>query len=336
MKDFIEKLVDGEDLTADEAANAMKTVMSGEASDAQIASFLTALRIKGETPQEIASLAEVMHDFAEKIYPDVDGTLVDVCGTGGDQLNTFNISTTSMFIVAAAGIPVAKHGNRSITSKCGSADVLEALGVNLDMEFNKIRECIEKIGIGFMYAPLHHSAMKYVMPARRELGVRTVFNILGPLTNPANARAQLMGVFDPDLTEKLANVFKILGLKHTIVAYGEPGLDELSTLGKTKISELREGQIKTYYIKPEDYGLRKAKPRDIKGGSTMENTKILREILASADGCAKTDITLLNASAGIVAGGGADNLEEGLEIAKEVLYSGKAYKKLNEFIDFAR
>ncbi|OYT55031.1 MAG: anthranilate phosphoribosyltransferase [Candidatus Altiarchaeales archaeon ex4484_2] len=223
MKDFIEKLVDGEDLTADEAANAMKTVMSGEASDAQIASFLTALRIKGETPQEIASLAEVMHDFAEKIYPDVDGTLVDVCGTGGDQLNTFNISTTSMFIVAAAGIPVAKHGNRSITSKCGSADVLEALGVNLDMEFNKIRECIEKIGIGFMYAPLHHSAMKYVMPARRELGVRTVFNILGPLTNPANARAQLMGVFDPDLTEKLANVFKILGLKHTIVAYGEPG-----------------------------------------------------------------------------------------------------------------
>ncbi len=336
MKDFIEKLVDGRDLTADEAANAMKTVMSGEASDAQIASFLTALRIKGETPTEIASLAEVMHDFAEKIYPDVDGTLVDVCGTGGDQLNTFNISTTSMFIVAAAGIPVAKHGNRSITSKCGSADVLEALGINLDMEFNKIRECIEQTGIGFMYAPLHHSAMKHVMPVRRELGVRTVFNILGPLTNPANARAQLMGVFDPGLTEKLASVFKILGLKHAIVAYGEPGLDELSTLGKTKISELRDGRIRSYFIKPGDYGLRKAEPGDIKGGSAIENTEMLREILASGDGGARTDITLLNASAGIVVGGKAGDLEEGLETARDILYSGKAYKKLNEFIDFAR
>ncbi|MEA1924257.1 MAG: anthranilate phosphoribosyltransferase [Candidatus Altiarchaeota archaeon] len=336
MKKVIEKLVDGKDLTADEAASAMKTIMSGKSSDAQSASFLTAIRIKGETPQEIAALAKVMHDFAGKIDPRVDGTLVDVCGTGGDLLNTFNISTTSMFIVAAAGIPVAKHGNRSITSKCGSADVLEALGVNLEMEFDKIRECIEETGIGFMYAPLHHSAMKHVMPVRRELGVRTVFNMLGPLTNPANARAQVMGVFNPDLTEKLASVFKILNLEHAIVAYGEPGLDELSTLGKTKISELRGGQIKTYYIRPEDYGLRKAKPGDIQGGTAIENTEILRDVLASKDGGAKTDIALLNASAGIVAGGGADNIGEGLEVAREVLYSGKAYKKLNEFIDFAR
>ncbi len=336
MKKFIEKLVGGRDLTADEATSAMKTIMSGESTNAQSASFLTALRIKGETPQEIASLATVMHDFAEKIDPRVDGTLVDVCGTGGDELNTFNISTTSMFIVAAAGIPVAKHGNRSITSKCGSADVLKALGVNLEMEFDRIRECIEKVGIGFMYAPLHHSAMKHVMPVRRELGVRTVFNILGPLTNPANARAQVMGVFDPGLTEKLAKVFMILGMDHAIVAYGEPGLDELSTLGKTKISELRDGEIKTYFIRPADYGLRKANAGDIMGGSVDENKEILSEVLACGNGCARTDITLLNASAGIVAGGKADNLEEGLNVARNVLQSGRAQKKLEEFVDFAK
>jgi len=336
MKEFIQKFVEGKNLTAEESERAMETIMSGKATDAQIAGFLVGLRMKKETPTEIASFARIMRKFSQKIKPKVDKTLVDVCGTGGDKLKTFNISTTAMFVVSAAGIPVAKHGNRAISSNCGSADVLEELGINLNLKFEKIEEGIEKIGIGFMFAPLHHSAMKYVMPARRELGVRTVFNILGPLTNPANADAQLMGVFDPDLTEKLAKVFKLLKLKSAMVAHGEPGLDELSTLGKTKISELREGKIRTYFVKPEDFGLKRAKPRDMGGGSTTENARILTDILEGNDRGPRTEIALLNSAAGIVVGNEVNNLEEGIEIAKDVLDSGKAYKKLNEFIDFAR
>ncbi len=336
MKEFIQKLVEGKDLTAEESGRAMGIIMSGKATDAQIGSFLTALKMKGETPEEIATFARIMRKFAETINPRVDGTLVDVCGTGGDMLKTFNISTTSMFVISAAGIPIAKHGNRAITSNCGSADVLEELGVNLNLKFEKIREGIENIGIGFMFAPSHHLAMKYVMPARRELGVRTVFNILGPLTNPANASAQLMGVFDPGLTEKLAEVFRLLGLKHAIVAHGEPGLDEISNLGKTRISELCDGKIRTYYVKPEDFGIKRTKPGDIAGGSTKENAKILRDILKGEDAGPRTDIVLLNSAAGIVVGGMADDLKEGLEIAREVLDSGRAYKKLNEFIDFMK
>jgi len=335
MKEFIQKLVEGKNLTEEESRRAMQMIMSGKATDAQIAGFLIALRMKGETPEEIAEFAGVMREFSRKIEPRIE-PLVDVCGTGGDRINTFNISTTTMFIVSASGIPVAKHGNRAVSSRCGSADVLEELGINLNLEPEKIREGIEKIGIGFMFAPLHHSAMKYVMPARRELGVRTVFNILGPLTNPANASAQLMGVFDPDLTEKMAEVFRLLKLKSAIVAYGEPGLDELSTLGKTKISELRDGKIRTYFIRPEDFGLSKAKAEDITGGSVKENARILRDILSGEETGARRDITLLNSAAGIVVGGVADNLKEGYEIARDVLDSGKAYKKLEEFIEFAK
>ena len=335
MKEFIQKLVEGKNLTEEESRRAMQMIMSGKATDAQIAGFLIALRMKGETPEEIAEFAGVMREFSRKIEPRIE-PLVDVCGTGGDRINTFNISTTAMFIVSASGIPVAKHGNRAVSSRCGSADVLEELGINLNLEPEKIREGIEKIGIGFMFAPLHHSAMKYVMPARRELGVRTVFNILGPLTNPANASSQLMGVFDPDLTEKLAEVFRLLKLKSAIVAYGEPGLDELSTLGKTKISELRDGKIRTYFVKLEDFGLSKAKAEDIAGGSARENARILRDILSGEETGAKRDITLLNSAAGIVVGGVADNLKEGYEIARDVLDSGRAYKKLEEFIEFAK
>lgn len=336
MREFIQKLVEGRDLSQEESEKAMETIMSGKATDAQIGSFLTALRMKGETPVEIAEFARVMRKFSRKIKPKVDRTLVDVCGTGGDKIKTFNISTTTMFIVSAAGIPIAKHGNRAITSNCGSADVLEELGINLNLEFERIEDGIQRVGIGFMFAPLHHSAMKYVMPTRRELGVRTVFNILGPLTNPANADAQLMGVFDPNLTEKLAEVFRLLGLKSAMVAYGEPGLDEISTLGKTKISELREGKIKTYFVKPEDFGLERVKPEDLTGGSARENAKILRDILSGRETGAKRDITLLNSAAGIVVGGTANNLKEGFEIANDVLDSGKAYKKLEEFIEFAK
>ena len=335
MKEFIQKLVEGKNLTEEESRKAMETIMSGKATDAQIAGFLIALRMKGETPEEIAEFAGVMREFSRKIEPRIE-PLVDVCGTGGDRINTFNISTTAMFIVSASGIPVAKHGNRAVSSRCGSADVLEELGINLNLEPEKIREGIEKIGIGFMFAPLHHSAMKYVMPARRELGVRTVFNILGPLTNPANASAQLMGVFDPELTERLAEVFGLLKLKSAIVAYGEPGLDELSTLGKTKISELKDGKVRTYFIRPEDFGLSRAKVEDITGGSAKENARILRDILSGEETGARRDITLLNSAAGIVVGGVADNLKEGYEIARDVLDSGKAHNKLEEFIEFAK
>jgi len=336
MKKIISKIVEGKNLSSEESEEAMKTIMSGNSNEIEISAFLTALRMKDESPEEIASFAKVMREFAERIEPSVTGTLVDVCGTGGDKLNTFNISTTAMFVVAGAGIPVAKHGNRALTSKSGSADVLEELGVNLNSSFDKIKESIEKVGIGFMFAPQHHSAMRHVMPVRKGLGFRTVFNILGPLTNPANAKAQLMGVFDPELTETLANVFKLLGLERAIVAHGDPGLDELSTLGKTKVSELKEGNVKTYFIEPEDFGLSIAKEEDISGGTVKENAEILTKILSGEDTGPRRDITLLNAAAGILVGGVADNLTEGMEVARETLESGKAYKKLQEFVEFAK
>ena len=335
MKEFIQKIIEGKNLTARESEKAMDRIMSGEATPSQIGSFLTGLRMKGESPTEISSLAKVMRKFAQKIKPNVDGLLVDVCGTGGDKIKTFNISTTSMFIVSAAGIPIAKHGNRAITSQCGSADVLEELGIELNLEFEKIKKAIEKVGIGFMFAPAHHLAMKYVMPTRRELGIRTVFNILGPLTNPANVQAQLMGVFGPNLTEKLTEVFKLLGLKQAMVVYGEPGLDEISNLGKTKLSELKNGKIKTYFVKPEDFGFKKAKAKDLAGGDKKENVKILTDILSGREKGPKRDIVILNSAAGIVVGNKAKDLKQGIKIARDVLGKGLAYKKLEEFIGFA-
>jgi len=309
-------------------------MMSGTATEADIAAFLVALKMKGESPEEIAAMAKVMREYAVKIRPEVDGVLVDMCGTGGDKSNTFNISTTAMFIVAGAGIPVAKHGNRAMTSKCGSADVLEALGVDLSTDPQKIKKSIEEVGLGFMFAPMHHSATKHVMPVRKALGYRTVFNILGPLTNPASAKAQLMGVYDPTLTEKLAQVFGILGLVNAMVVHGEPGLDELSTVGKTKISELKEGKVNTYYIQPEDYGLSKATMADLLGGSPQENATILRNIINGSDTGPRKDIVLLNAAAGIVVGGKADSLKEGLVMAEKVLDEGIANKKLHEYIKY--
>ncbi|MCK4781576.1 anthranilate phosphoribosyltransferase [Candidatus Parcubacteria bacterium] len=336
MEEFIQKLTDGKNLTTKESEKVMEIIMSGKATCAQIKSFLRLLDEKGETSKEIAGFAKIMRKFAETIKPEVDRMLVDMCGTGGDALKTFNISTTSMFIVAACGIPVAKHGNRAITSKCGSADVLEELGINLNLSFGKIKEGIEKVGIGFMFAPAHHLAMKHVMPARQELNMRTVFNILGPLTNPANANAQVMGVFNSNLTETLAEVFRILGIERAMVVHGEPGLDEISTMGETKISELYKGRIETYHIMPEDFGLRRAKEKDLVGRSTTKNARILKSILRGEDAGPRTDIVLLNSAAGIVLGGRAKNLNHGLNIARDVLDRGEAYEKLREFIEFAR
>jgi len=334
LKQIIQKLADNKDLTADEAKEAMQEIMSGSATDAQIAGFLTAMRMKGETPEEIASLALIMRKFAENIHPKVSGTLVDTCGTGGDKLDTFNISTTAMFVVAGAGIPIAKHGNRSVSSQCGSADVLEALGVKIDFEPKKVEECIEKIGIGFMFAPLFHKSMKYVMPARTQLGIRTVFNILGPLSNPANAQGQVIGVFDEKLTEKITEVLKIIGIKKAMVVHGMHGLDEISTIGETKISELINGKINNYIINPGEFGLKRANAEDLAGGDAKENARILINILKGEDLGARKDIVLLNAAAGIVVGGRADSIMDGLKLAKDAVDSGRAYRKLEEMIAY--
>ena len=334
MKEILSKVVAGRDLSSEEAEKAIKRIMSGQSNDIEITALLTGLKIKGETPEEIAAFANVMREFAVRIDPKVSGTLVDMCGTGGDGSNTFNISTTAMFIVAGAGIPVAKHGNRALTSKCGSADVLEALGADLTANPEKIRKSIEEVGIGFMFAPIYHSATKHVMPVRKALSYRTVFNILGPLTNPANAKAQLMGVYDPDLTEKLVEVFRMLGPEKAMVVHGSPGLDELSTVGESKVSELKDGKVNTYHIRPEDLGIRKTDLKHLLGGTAAENAEMLTKILNKEDSGPKRDITLLNAAAGIVMGGKAADLEEGLVIAEEVLESGRAAKKLKEYIEY--
>jgi anthranilate phosphoribosyltransferase len=331
MKEYIKKASEGVSLTEEEAEEAMKLIMSGESTDAQNGAFLTALRIKGESPREIAGFAKVMREYAMKIHPKVDGRLVDVCGTGGDQQHTFNISTTAMFVTAGAGVYIAKHGNRSITSQCGSADILEALGARIDLKPEKIEECIEKTGIGFMFAPLHHPAMKHVMPARKQIGIRTVFNILGPLTNPANAEAQLMGVFDPRLTDKIAKVFKLLGLKHVLVVHGEPGLDEISNIGRTRITEMKDGVIMSKNITPEELNIKKASLEDIRGSTPAENAETARKILSGEIKGPMLDIVLLNAAGGLIVGGVADGFEDGVDIARKVVESGKALKKLEEF-----
>ncbi|RLG37412.1 MAG: anthranilate phosphoribosyltransferase [Candidatus Alkanophagales archaeon] len=334
MSELVAKLVEFKDLSNAEAERAMAAMMSGEASDTEISAFLVALRMKGETATEISAFARKMREFAVHINPKVE-TLVDVCGTGGDAVNTFNISTTAMFVVACE-VPVAKHGNRSVTSKCGSADVLEELGARLDLPPKKIEESIERIGIGFMFAPHFHPAMRNVMPVRRALRIRTVFNILGPLTNPAGAKSQLCGVFSPELTEKIAEVFKLLGAYRAMVVHGEPGLDELSTLGKTKISELRGGEVKTYYVRPEDLGLKLTRVKDIVGGDSAKNAHILRNVLSGKEDDARTEIVALNAAAAFVVSGIADRLDEGLEHAMEILESGRGVKKLEEFLEFSR
>ncbi len=308
----------------------MDAIMSGEATPAQIAGYLTALRMKGETIEEITGAAQVMRDKAAPITTSQD-KLVDVCGTGGDQLDTFNISTATSFVVAAAGLPVAKHGNRSVSSQSGSADVLEALGVNLDLEPEAVGRCIEEIGIGFLYAPLFHQAMKHAIGPRKELGVRTIFNMLGPLTNPARANIQLLGVYDPALTEPIAHVLNNLGVEAAFVVHGLAGLDELSTVGKTKVSQLQNGKVINYQLHPTDVGLQEAAPEELAGGDPEENAQIMQDILGGKRG-AKRDVVLLNAAAALVAGGEAEDLTAGVERAAEVIDQGLAEEKLSQLI----
>lgn len=335
MKEFINKLVEGKDLEGKEAEDAMQCIMSGNATQAQIGSFLTALRVKGETVEEISSCARVMRKFASTIKPEVKGALVDTCGTGGDKIKTFNISTIASFVVAGAGIAVAKHGNRSVTSKAGSADVLEALGVKVDLEPKKVEECIEEVGIGFMFAPVFHGAMKHAIGPRREMGIRTVFNILGPLTNPANANAQLLGVFDGRLTETLAFVLRDLGVDRALVVHGTDGLDEISTIGPTKMSELKDSRVSTYELTPEEVGIERTGVKDLQGGDAAYNAELAAGILKSKIRGAKRDIVALNAGAGIYVGGMAETLKEGIKIAEGSIDSGRAYEKLNALIEYS-
>src|SRR6184192_1348486 len=276
IKECISILLENENLTKEQATRCMTEIMTGEASPAQIGSFLVVLRKKGETVEEVTAFARVMREFSRRIHPRVGGLLVDTCGTGGDKIKTFNVSTTSAFVVAAAGIPVAKHGNRSFTSKCGSADLLEQLGLNLDTDPENVERSIDEVGIGFLYAPNFHPAMKNVGPVRREIGVRTVFNLLGPLTNPAGANAQLIGVAAAGLTEPLARVLAELGTFRAFVVHGADGLDEISNTGESRISEVREGVVRTFTVRPEDFGLSRASIRELLSGDREQNAEIIR------------------------------------------------------------
>lgn len=326
IKEAIAKVIQGQDLKQDETVEVMNEIMSGQASDAQIASFITAMRIKGETVDEITGAALVMREKATKIK--VEGDIVDTCGTGGDGLHTFNISTISAFVVAGTGIKVAKHGNKCVSSKCGSADLLTSFGVNIEVSPEVIEECINKIGIGFLFAPKLHLAMKYAIGPRREIGIRTIFNILGPLTNPAGAKRQLLGVYDEHLTEVLAMVLKKLGSSRVFIVHGEEGLDEVSICGRTKISELKEdGEISTYWIAPEDFGLKMAFVDEIKGGDAQKNLEMALEVLKGKDG-ARRDVVLLNSAFGLIAGGKANTIQQGIELAAKSIDSGMALEKL--------
>jgi anthranilate phosphoribosyltransferase len=334
IRGYIQSLVEGVSLSASESRLAMEEIISGQATNAQIAAFLTALRMKGETVEELVSFAEVMREYCIKIHPCIKGRLVDTCGTGGDRIKTFNISTTAAFVTAGAGIPIAKHGNRSVTSTSGSADVLEQLGVNLKVSPESVRISIEQVGIGFIFAPAFHPAMKYAVIPRKEIGIRTIFNLLGPLTNPACANAQVLGVYDKKLTKPLAVALSHLGCEEAMVVYGLDGLDEISTLGKTAIAHLKNGIVRTFECSPSDFGLNKAQCVELQGSNPVENSFILYNILSGAlkKRNSKLDIVLANSAAAIMMGGKAETFIEGVEIAEESIDSGNALKKLELLI----
>jgi anthranilate phosphoribosyltransferase len=334
IKETISRLIDRQNLTPEEAGQVMGAIMDGSTTQSQIGAFLTALRMKGETPEEIAAFARVMRRHAVTVVPAIRKTLVDTCGTGGDGTHTFNISTASALVAAGAGIPVVKHGNRSVSSSCGSADVLSALGVNLTVDPTRQAKIVEQVGIAFLFAPAHHPAMRHVMPVRQELGCRTVFNILGPLANPAGAQAQVMGVYNPDLTRPMAEVLRILGLSRAMVVHGS-GLDEITTTGDTSVCELDKGTINTYTLNPGSFGIAPASLSDLRGGDAQENAHIIREILAGERGAGR-DIVLFNAGAAIYTGGQARNLHEGIGYAASSIDSGNASARLDALIDATR
>ncbi|MCF7803563.1 MAG: anthranilate phosphoribosyltransferase [Candidatus Marinimicrobia bacterium] len=327
MKQVLNKLIQRKDLTFDEAYDAMYGIMSGGHSDAQIGAVLTTLVAKGETAQEIAGFATAMRE--KMVQVPISADAIDMCGTGGDGIGTFNISTAASFVVAGAGVPVAKHGNRSISSKSGSADVLAALGVDINMEPDKIAECIDDIGLGFLFAPAFHPAMKHVMPARKSLGIRTVFNILGPLCNPAKVKRQIIGLFDGELSEKMASVLKLLGSDSAMLVHGADGMDEITTTGQTKITRLNtSGEIDTETFSPESVGVDSVEIQALVGGDASKNAEIIRQIFDGQTGPAR-DVVVLNAAAGIVVGGKADSLEDGIGLAEESIDSGAAHDVLN-------
>jgi anthranilate phosphoribosyltransferase len=337
ITEALRALVDRKDLSRIEAAAAMEAIMSGAATNAQIAAFLTALRMKGETVEELIGFAQVMRQKAVKVRTRAGevvaatGTdremLIDTAGTGGDASGTFNVSTATAFVVAGAGLKVAKHGNRSVSSLCGSADVVETLGINIELPPAKVARCVDEVGIGFLYAPLLHTAMKHVMAARREMGIRTVFNMLGPLTNPAGANAQVIGVFSDALTEPLARVLAELGTLRAFVVHGADGLDEISNTGPSHISEVHEGVVRSSTVRPEDFGLPRASIQDLRGGDREENAEIIRQVLAGETG-PRRDIVLMNAAAALVVGGKARDFKEGVALAAQSIDSGAAAAKL--------
>ncbi|HZQ03906.1 MAG TPA: anthranilate phosphoribosyltransferase [Gaiellaceae bacterium] len=334
MQEALAQLLDGRDLTRAEARRVMDRIMSGEATPAQIGGFLVALRLKGETADEIAGCAEAMRAHLLPVRPERDD-LVDTAGTGGDGGKTFNISTAAALVAAAAGAGVAKHGNRSVSSQAGSADVLEALGFELELPPERIAESIDELGFGFMFAPTHHPSMKHAAPVRRELAARTVFNVLGPLTNPAGARAQVVGVYSPLLVPVIADVLAQLGARRAFVVHGAGGIDELSPAGSNLVCEVVDGAVTRREIDPLDLGVERCDPQELRGGSAAENAASIRAVLAGATGGRRSAI-LLNAAGAIAAGGHAADLREGLELAREALDSGAAAERLEQLVAFSR
>ena len=334
IKEAIEALVSGVSLTRDEASDAMREIMEGEVTPAQLGAFLTALRLKGETAQEIAGMASVMREKALRVH--VDGTLVDTAGTGGDGKGSFNVSTAAAFVAAASGLKVAKHGNRAASGSCGSADVLEALGVKIDLGPEGVKRCIEEVGIGFMFAQTFHPAMRHAAPVRREMGIRTMFNILGPLTNPAGAQCQVLGVADATLGDKMAEVLRILGSQHSLVVHGEDGLDEFTLGGKNLVWEVHgSAAVKPYAVAPQELDLPRVSAEQIKGGSPDENAATLRRIFEGEAGPVR-DVVLLNSAAVIMVGGKAQDLQEGIALARDAINSGEALRKVDGLVELSQ
>ncbi len=332
-QEALHHIITHQEILHDDMVSLMRQIMQGEVSPVLIAAIITGLRVKKETIGEIAAAAQVMREFATKVDVPDSTHLVDTCGTGGDSAHTFNISTASAFVTAAAGSRVAKHGGRSVSSKSGSADVLEALGVNLNQTPQQVAQSISEIGVGFMFAPNYHAAMKHAAPVRRELGVKTLFNILGPLTNPANAKQQVLGVFNDDLVETLALVLQRLGSRHVLIVNGKDGLDEITITGDTNVGELKNGRVETYTIRPEDFNLQTSPIEAIQVNDKEHAKSMLLSVLENAAGPAR-DIVLLNAGAAIYVSGIADSLEHGIKTAHQAIESGAALKKLHELIDF--
>jgi anthranilate phosphoribosyltransferase len=331
MKQALQTVINGGTLTAELAEAAMGQIMAGEATHAQIAGFLTALRMRGETVEEITGFARAMRRFSTKVESSLGG-LVDTCGTGGDGAETFNISTTASFVAAAAGVPIAKHGNRAVSSKSGSADVLQALGVEIALTQEQAAYCLEQVGIAFLFAQSYHPAMKHAIAPRRELGFRTVFNVLGPLTNPAGAKRQVIGTFHPDLCDKMGQVLADLGTEHALIVHGHDGLDEITVTGPTKIAEVRGGRVeRVYTLTPEEVGLRRHASEALKGGDAVLNAEIAKDVLQGAPGAAR-DIVVINAAATIYVAGLAASIQEGVQLAQEALDSGQALAVLNDLV----